>query len=287
MSTSSTTSAGKAMMPTFTPLHTNTVSMHPTADGTAYQCLSRITMGTSLMSMSLIRPPPNAVNMPRKIAVVPDMWYIMALLVPLTAYNPSASASNDSMDHLSLLISGCATATVTAANSAVITSPLSETPAGGSAPSSTSRMMPPPNAVSHVVTRIAKTSYPLRTAASPPTIPQQNVARYSMPMKNPLLSRATSISPPPSQGSFMQLQKYHSPQVPYHHKRAGGRYMHRTTRPAFRPSLRSYDVYTALRRSTRCQETVLAEISRPSTSSCADPRSRRAECRAAGCAGRR
>ena len=42
-------------------------------------------MGTSLMSMSRMSPPPSAVNMPRNTAVVPDMWYIMALDVPLTA----------------------------------------------------------------------------------------------------------------------------------------------------------------------------------------------------------
>ena len=85
ISTSSTTSAGKLTIPSFTPLHTSTVNTHPTAEGTAYQCLSRITMGTSLMSMSRMSPPPSAVNMPRNTAVVPDMWYIMALDVPLTA----------------------------------------------------------------------------------------------------------------------------------------------------------------------------------------------------------
>ena len=158
ISRSSTTSAGKLTIPASTPLQTSTVSTHPTADGTAYQCLSRITIGTSLMSMSRIRPPPSAVNMPRKTAVMPDVWYIMALLVPLTAYNPNARASNDSMDHLSLLISGWHTATATEASSATITKPLSDTPTGGEIPNSKSRIMPPPSAVSHVVTRIAKMS---------------------------------------------------------------------------------------------------------------------------------
>ena len=137
-----------------------------------------------------------AVNVPRNTAVRPDVLYINALLVPLTANRPSASASRMSIVRRSLPTSTWMTVTTQPAMSAVSTDTLSEMPTGGTAPSKMSRMMPPPNAVSHAVMMIANTSYCLRIAARPPTRPQQKMARYSTPWKNGELCNATSIPAP-------------------------------------------------------------------------------------------
>lgn len=63
-----------------------------------------------------------------------------------------------SIDHLSLSTSGWITAIARPDTSAVSTNPRSEMPTGGREPSITSRMMPPPNAVSHAVISMANRS---------------------------------------------------------------------------------------------------------------------------------
>ena len=155
---SSTTSAVKSSIFHCTPLHTNTVSTHPTAEGTAYRCLSRMIIGTSFRSMSRTRPPPSAVNMPMNTAVMPEVPKSSAFEVPFTANKPTAKASMVSIDHLSLSTSGWITAIARPDTSAVSTNPRSEMPTGGREPSITSRMMPPPNAVSHAVISMANRS---------------------------------------------------------------------------------------------------------------------------------
>ena len=117
----------------------------------------------------------------------------MAFSVPLTANMPTAIASKVVISHLSLSTSGWITATRIPEASAVNTNPLSAMPTGGTAPSITSRTMPPPNAVSHAVMRMANRSYPLRIADNPPTMPQQRMAIYSIARKNMLLSNAISM----------------------------------------------------------------------------------------------